>query len=140
MAMDKEITSYLTHLFTSKVFLWIIDFCFSCLETYLFFAAFHYFPCYAFSAEDDELCTQNKIPVLGLLPPIAVKKDPACQESRACAKAPSISYVLPDSTSKAIPVGIAYGALLEEQKGKSLLHVCSMKGIYNYCFCLSHRG
>ncbi|KAM6348683.1 LOW QUALITY PROTEIN: uncharacterized protein KIAA2012 homolog [Alca torda] len=66
--------------------------------------------------DNDELCTQNNMPLLGLLPPIVVKKDPECQESRAGAKAPSISNALSDSTSKAISVGSVHGALLEEQK------------------------
>lgn len=61
-----------------------------------------------------------------------------CQENRASAKACSSSNVLPDSTSKTNPVGTAHSALLEEQESISLLCVCSVKGIYNYCFCLSH--
>lgn len=61
-------------------------------------------------------------------------KEMACQESRASVKAPSSSDVLPDSTSKAAPEGIAHGALLEEQEVKTLLYVCPMKMMYNYSF------
>ncbi|PKU48301.1 hypothetical protein llap_1403 [Limosa lapponica baueri] len=85
-----------------------------------------------FSAEDDELCTQNSILVLGLLPRTVVKKGLALQESRAGDKAPSSSDVLPDSTSKAISVGIEHDALLEEQKGDSELPFETEANLYRY--------
>lgn len=63
----------------------------------------------------------------------SLKKDLACQESRPSVKAPS-SDILPDSIPKAVPEGIAHCALLEKQKVKPLLYVCSMKGICDYAF------